>query len=35
MIALRKLRSVYTLQAWLMAIACLFVAIDLVLVFKH
>ena len=35
MIALRKLRSVYTVQAWLMAIACVFVAVDLVLFFKR
>jgi hypothetical protein len=34
MIALRKLRSVYTLQAWIMAIACVFVAIDIVLLIR-
>jgi len=34
MIALRKLRSVYTLQAWIMAIACVFITIDIVMILR-
>jgi hypothetical protein len=35
MYAMRKLRSVYTLQAWLMAIACLLILLALFLLFMH
>jgi hypothetical protein len=35
MYAMRKLRSVYTLQAWLMAIACLLILLALFLLFAH
>ncbi|HEY1813859.1 MAG TPA: hypothetical protein VGG74_16015 [Kofleriaceae bacterium] len=34
MIALRKLRSAFTVQAWIMAIACFFIVIDIVLVLR-
>jgi hypothetical protein len=35
MYAIRKLRSVYTLQAWLMAIACLLILLALFLLFAR
>ena len=35
MYAIRKLRSVYTLQAWMMGIACLLIVLALFLLFAH